>query len=109
MNIPKAKFLQQSWLRNKASVEKQAHNEAILVRGVLTNTLRNPQTHKQGTFSQFFDVAEYPLLGRGAYPEHITTLQKEFEAAGYEILLEQRNNGFTISIDWRNADISSSN
>ncbi len=109
MNIPKAKFLQQSWLRNKASVEKQAHNEAILIRGILTNILRNPQTHKQGTFSQFFDVAEYPLLARGAWPEYISTLQKEFEDAGYQILLEQRNNGLSISIDWRNAGIDGTN
>lgn len=104
MNIPKARFLKQSYLKNKMNYDKKARIEAILIRSILTNILRNPQSHRIGTFSQFFDMKDYPLLSRGAFPEHVNALAKDFEEAGYVVDIEHRHNGMVISLDWRDSD-----
>lgn len=104
MNIPKARFLKQSYLKNKTNIDKKARIEAILIKSILTNILRNPQSHKIGAFAQFFDMNEYPLLTRGAFPEHIDALVKDFQEAGYIVNIEPRHNGLVISLDWRDVD-----
>ncbi len=104
MNIPKARFLKQSYLKNKTDYDKKARIEAILIKSILTNILRNPQSHRIGTFAEFFDMNDYPLLTRGAFPEHLDTLVKDFEEAGYIVNIEQRHNGLVISLDWRDVD-----
>lgn len=103
MNIPRARFLKQSYLKNKANLDKKVRIETILVRSILTNILRNPQTHKLGTFSQFFAMNDYPLLTRGSFPDQISMLVRDFQNAGYIVDMEQRHNGMIISLDWRDA------
>lgn len=104
MNIPQARFLKQSYLKNKTNYDKRARTEAILIRSILTNILRNPQSHKTGAFAQFFDTEDYPLLSRGAFPEHISSLVKDFEGAGYVVDIEYQHNGMVIALDWRDSD-----
>jgi hypothetical protein len=104
MNIPKARFLKQSYLKNKTNIDKKARIEAILIRSILTNILRNPQTHKAGALSQFFDINDFPLLTRGAFPEHIFSVRKDFEDAGYLVNIEPRHNGLVITLDWRDVE-----
>ena len=101
MIIPKAIFLRNTYIKAKENFENESKMQTTLMVGVLTRILRNPQIHKLGAFSYFFPADTFSLLLDEAFDEYLIKIQKDFEGAGYLVILEKEPEGVLIHLDWR--------
>lgn len=106
MIIPKARFLRQSYLKNISQSQKLAQRESFQITNDIVNALRQPETHKLGSFVYVGIKEKYPLLSSGAFEGFLTEIRNRFEDAGYKVEYEFGNNGVSFHIDWRSEEIS---
>ncbi|HEY2451192.1 MAG TPA: hypothetical protein VGI71_00970 [Scandinavium sp.] len=100
MIIPKAVFLQQTYLRNKTDLHIRLKNEYTLAMSLIVGSLRLPQNHKLGALSVLLSADSFPLLCSGEQDETLGEIQKTLEAEGYSIVREIQHNGILFRIDW---------
>lgn len=106
MIIPKARFLRQSWLKNISQSQKLAQRESFQITHDIVNALRQPETHKLGSFIYVCLKEKYPLLASGAFEEFLAEIKNRFEDAGYKMEYLFANNGLSFHLDWRSEEIS---
>ncbi|MEQ4958850.1 hypothetical protein [Enterobacter hormaechei] len=101
MIIPRAIFLRHAWLKNKVSMETSARNEKTMMAGELIRRLRAPGNHRAGVLSCFFPSSLFPVMSSGSCPEMMEGLVRDFESAGYRVSTEWKNDGVSVTLDWR--------
>ncbi|HAK36451.1 MAG TPA: hypothetical protein DCM44_19330 [Pantoea sp.] len=106
MIIPKARFLRQCYLKNLSQSQHLAQRESFKITNDIVNALRQPETHKLGSFVYAGLKEKYPLLSSGAFEEYLTEIKNRFEDAGYKVEYAFANNGLSFHIDWRSEEIS---
>jgi hypothetical protein len=100
MIIPKAVFLQQTYLRNKTDLHIRLKNEHTLAMSLIVGSLRLPKNHKLGALSVLLSADSFPFLCSGGQDEALGEIQKTLEAEDYSIVREIQHNGILFRIDW---------
>jgi hypothetical protein len=100
MIIPKATFLQQTYLKNKNDIHIRLKNEYTVAMSSIVSMLRLPVNHKLGRICILLPAEKFPLLVSTTSPEYLGEIRRKLENAGYLVEVNLQVDAVRLSLDW---------
>lgn len=100
MIIPKAIFLNKTYIKNKDVIHRKVNIETTIVVSKVARALRCTKNHRLGRISILLTYEDFPLLTNELYPEMLNKIKDYIELAGYFTMTDKACDGIILVIDW---------